>query len=72
MPAVDSARAGAQRQHARHRIAKFTPFFPVPPQSAESDLGALVAQGFRATLTNRPGGEAAAPALAAAARRGDL
>ena len=53
------------------KIAKLTPFLSVSPQIAEADLGALVAQGFRAVINNRPDGEAedqpASAELAAAA-----
>jgi sulfide:quinone oxidoreductase len=55
------------------KIATLTPFLSVSPQIAEADLGALVAQGFRAVVNNRPDGEAedqpASAALAAAAAR---
>lgn len=55
------------------KIAKLTPFLSVSPQIAETDFGALAAQGFRAVINNRPDGEAedqpASAQLAAAARR---
>ena len=55
------------------KIAKLTPFLSVSPQIAETDLGGLAAQGFRAVINNRPDGEAEdqleSAALAAAAGR---
>jgi sulfide:quinone oxidoreductase len=55
------------------KIAKLTPFLSVSPQIAETDLGALAAQGFRAVINNRPDGEAedqpVGATLAAAAER---
>lgn len=58
------------------RIARLTPSLSVSPQIAESDLGTLAAQGFRAVINNRPDGEAenqpASAVLAEAARRAGL